>query len=158
MIVQPKLLRYNKAMNKNLVLKLMFLIFGLVMVLWFRQQMGSQTVTQTLSAMFGSTPDKNSFNWCADHVVDLTWMDKQIPSELQAIEMSDLRDRYCRLPIEPINNLDIDKVEWRPLADSSGAAGQRTSLLWNPELKVFKSGGMPFKSSKFALELVPAAQ
>ena len=144
-------------MNKNLLLKLMFLVFGLVMVLWFRQQMGSQTVTQTLTAMFGTVPDKNSFDWCAEHAVDFTWTDASLPEEIRNQEMSYLRDHFCRVAVEPISGVDIDKVEWKPLADSSGAAGRRTTLLWNPELKVFKSGGMPFKSSKLASELVPAA-
>lgn len=145
-------------MNKSLVLKLMFLILGLVVVLWFRQQMGSQSVTQTLSAMFGTAPDKNSYDWCADHVVDFTWTDSTIPKDILEQDMSTLRDRYCRLSVEAINNVDIDKVEWKPLADSSGAAGRRTTLLWNRDLKLFKSGGMPFKSSKLASELVPVAQ
>lgn len=136
----------------------MFLVLGLVVVLWFRQQMGSQSVTQTLGAMFGSVPAKNTLDWCADHVVDFTWTDTSIPKELREQDMSSLRDRYCRLPVEEIHNVDIDQVQWSPLADSSGAAGRRTTLLWNRDLKLFKSGGMPFKSSKLASELVPAAQ
>lgn len=136
----------------------MILVLGLVLVLWFRQQMGSQSVTQTLGAMFGSAPAQNTLDWCADHVVDFTWADTTIPKELREQEMSSLRDRYCRLAVEEIHNVDIDQVQWSPLADSSGAAGRRTTLLWNRDLKLFKSGGMPFKSSKLASELVPAAQ
>lgn len=135
----------------------MALILGLVCVLWFRQQMGSQSVTQTLNAMFASAPDKNSFNWCADNVVDFVWTDASIAADIRSKDMSYWRDHYCRLTMEPISGVDIDKVEWKPLADSSGATGRRSTLLWNPDLKLFKSGGMPFKSSKLASELVSEA-
>lgn len=157
MIVQPKVFRYDHVMSKSLVLKLMVLILGLVCVLWFRQQMGSKSVTQTFESFFATPPDKDHFNWCADHVVDFVWTETQLPADIKGQEMSYLREHYCRLAIEPISGVDIDHVEWRPLADSSGAAGRKTTLLWNPDLKLFKSGGMPFKSSKLASELAPAA-
>ena len=140
-------------MNKNLVLKVMILLFGLVLVLWFRQQMGSKNVTQTINAIFGVQPKKNQLTWCADHVVDVTWTEPSLPASVKALSMADLRDHYCSFELETITGVDIDKVEWKPLAESAGATGQRTTLLWNRDLGLFKSGGLPFKSSKLASEL-----
>ncbi len=141
-------------MNKNLILKIMLLLFGLVVIIWFRQQMGSKNTMQTLNSIFGVEPKKNQFNWCADHVVDFSWIETDLPTELKSLDMSDLRENFCSFEVEPIIDVNMDQVTWTSLAESAGAAGQKTTLLWNRNLKLFKSGGLPFKSSKFTEKLL----
>lgn len=142
-------------MNIKLVFKLSVLILGLLLVFMFRQTMGSKTFTESLSAMFGGTKPANVTNWCAEHVVDVVWVSDEVPEKLKNLDMSDLRETYCELKTEPILGVDLSTVEWKKLAESSGAAGQKTTLEWNKALNLFKAGGMPFKSSDFGRELSP---
>lgn len=142
-------------MNIKLVFKLSVLILGLLLVFMFRQTMGSKTFTESLSAMFGATKPVNVTNWCADHVVDVVWVSDEVPEKLKSLDLSDLRETYCELKTEPIMGVDLSTVEWKKLAESSGAAGQKTTLEWNKALNLFKAGGMPFKSSDFGRELSP---
>ena len=133
----------------------MVLVLGLVLVLLFRQQMGSQSFQDVLNAMFGGTKPNNTVNWCADHVVDFAWVSTEVPEKLKSMDMAELRETYCQLTTEPISGVDLSKVEWTKLAESSGAAGQKTVLEWNKALNLFRAGGMPFKSSVFGQELSP---
>jgi hypothetical protein len=52
-------------MNIKLVFKLSVLILGLLLVVLFRQSMGSKTFTETLNAMFGVAKPAHVVNWCA---------------------------------------------------------------------------------------------
>lgn len=142
-------------MNIKLVFKLSVLILGLLLVVLFRQSMGSKTFTETLNAMFGATKPAHVVNWCADHVVDVVWVSDEVPEKLKNLSLSDLRETYCELKTEPIMGVDLNTVQWKKLAESSGAAGQKTTLEWNKALNLFKAGGMPFKSSDFGRELSP---
>lgn len=142
-------------MNIKLIFKLSVLIFGLLLVVMFRQTMGSKSFTETLNGMFGVTNANNNINWCADHVVDVVWVSEEVPEKLKNLSLSDLRETYCQLKTEPILGVDLSTVQWKKLAESSGAAGQKTTLEWNKALNLFRAGGMPFKSSDFGRELSP---
>jgi hypothetical protein len=142
-------------MNIKLVFRLSVLILGLLLVIMFRQTMGSKTLTESLNAMFGGTKPANVINWCADHVVDVVWLSEEVPEKLKSLDLSDLRETYCELKTEPIIGVELNTVTWAKLAESSGAAGQKTTLEWNKALNLFRAGGMPFKSSEFGQELSP---
>jgi hypothetical protein len=76
-----------------------------------------------------------------------------VAGALAKLDMAELRGRICELKTEDINGINLDEVKWSPLAESHGAAGAKTLLEWNADLGVFRSGGMPFKSSDFLKEL-----
>ena len=142
-------------MNIKLIFKLSVLVLGLLLVVMFRQTMGSKSFTESLNAMFGGGKTAQVVNWCADHVVDVVWVSDEVPEKLKSLGLSDLRETYCELKTEPILGVDLSTVEWKKLAESSGAAGQKTTLEWNKALNLFRAGGMPFKSSDFGRELSP---
>lgn len=140
-------------MNTKLVLKLSILLFGLLMVVMVRNLTGSGSLTNSLNSFFGIT-SVPKLNWCADHVVDVAWISAEVSEKLKKLDAADLRRDYCVLKTEPIQGVDLDKIQWVPLAESNGATGIKTILEWNKELGLFRSGGLPFKSSNLSRELV----
>lgn len=140
-------------MNTKLVLKLSVLIIGLLMVILVRNYSGSGSLTAALNSLFGAS-SAEKLNWCADHIVDVAWVSSEVPEKLKKLDMATLRNNYCELKTEAISGVELNQVQWTPLAESSGATGIKTILEWNKELRLFRSGGLPFKSSNLGRELV----
>ena len=140
-------------MNTKLVLKLSILLFALLMVVMVRNFSGSGSMSGALNSLFGVSRAPK-LNWCADHVVDVIWVSSAVPEKLKKLDMADLRNNYCELNTETIQGVELNQVQWLPLAESSGATGVKSVLEWNKELGLFRSGGLPFKSSNLSLELV----
>lgn len=142
-------------MNTKLVLKLLILIFGLLMVVMASQYSGSGGMKAAINSLFGvdTTAGPQKLNWCADHVVDFTWLAAEVPENLKKQDIATLRETYCELKTEAIQGVELDKVRWASLAESSGATGIKTLLEWNQSLGLFRSGGLPFKSSSLSREL-----
>ena len=140
-------------MKTKLVLKLSILLFGLVMVVMFRNFSEKGSLVNAFNSLFGIS-NEPKVNWCADHVVDFVWLSPELPEKLKKLDMASLRNNYCELKTEAIQGIDLEQVNWAPLAESSGAAGKKSVLEWNKELGLFKSGGLPFKSSVLSRELV----
>jgi hypothetical protein len=139
-------------MNKKLILKLLTLVVGLIFVVIISQYSSSGQMKTALNSLFGAESE-SKLNWCADHVVDVAWTSPEVPESLKKLSLPSLRDNYCELKTEAISGVELDKVEWAPLAESSGATGIKTILEWNSSLGLFRSGGLPFKSSSFSLQL-----
>jgi hypothetical protein len=143
-------------MNAKLVVKVLFLVLILSLVALAREQLGSAGFKEGLNALFGGGGAKNTINWCVADTVDFQWTNAEVPESLKSESLSSLRRHYCELSTEPISDLDLDKVTWSPLAESHGPAGQLSKLEWNKEYSLFRTGGLPFKSTKFAEELKAA--
>jgi hypothetical protein len=137
----------------SLVLKLSILLFALVMVVLVREVSNSGGFKKSVNDLFGIEPVQK-LNWCADHVVDVVWTSPDVPEKLKSLDMGELRDNYCQLKTEAISGIDLDKLTWASLAESHGATGLKTLLEWNSASEVFRSGGMPFKSSGLYRQLV----
>lgn len=140
-------------MKLNLILKVSILVFALFLVILVRNSASKGSFADSINALFGSN-SQPKLNWCAEHVVDVAWINANIPEKLKQLDLPRLRNNYCELTTEAIEGVDLDKITWEPLAESTGAAGQKTTLLWNKDHSLFKSGGLPFKSSKLSRELV----
>lgn len=137
-------------MNTKLVYKLFTLLAGLVFFIVGKSYVEGGAVKD----FFSSFEDKSTkINWCATHTVDFVWISEKVPGTLKQLDSASLRNSYCELKTEDISGIDIDKVQWVTLAESAGAAGAKAVLEWNPENKLFRSGGLPFKSSKLSEEL-----
>lgn len=139
-------------MNTKVIFKIVGLIIGLIFVVMLYNYTSSGSMTRALNSIFGIS-DENRLNWCADHVVDVTWVASEVPEDLKVLDLPTLRDDYCELKTEAIVGVDIDQISWQPLAESSGAAGAKTVLEWNRTTGLFRTGGMPFKSSELAEQL-----
>lgn len=141
-------------MNTKLILKVLTLTFGLLLVIMASQYSSSGGMKAAINSLFGvDIAGQQKLNWCADHVVDFTWLSTEVPEKLKKLDIPTLREDYCELKTEAIQGVDLDKVQWVSLAESSGATGIKTLLEWNQSLRVFRSGGLPFKSSSLSREL-----
>ncbi len=140
-------------MKTKLVLKLSILLAGLIMVVMYRNFAESGGMIATFNSLFG-TAKTPKITWCTNNVVDVLWTSEDVPEKLKKLDMSDLRDNYCELNTETIHDVDLNQVQWAPLAESSGPTGIKTVLEWNKELGLFRTGGLPFKSSNLSRELV----
>lgn len=141
-------------MNTKLILKLLILTFGLLMVVMASQYSSSGGMKSAINSLFGvDAASQQKLNWCADHVVDFVWLATEVPENLKKLDIATLRESYCELKTEAIQGVDLDKVQWASLAESGGATGIKTLLEWNQSLGLFRSGGLPFKSSSLSLEL-----
>lgn len=137
-------------MKTKVVFKLFVLFLGLLLFAVFKNCASSGGINEFFSSFDSG---KKKLNWCADHVVDFTWLDTSLPSEVKALSPSNLKDNFCELEIEDISGIDTDKLDWQPLAETAGAAGAKSDLQWNRASGVYKSGGLLFKSSKLSKEL-----
>lgn len=140
-------------MKIKLAIQLSILLFALVMVVMARHVSESGGFKASVNALFG-IDTKNQLTWCADNVVDFTWTSEKVPATLKARDVADLRGHFCTLKIEAISDVDPDKLTFEKLAESNGATGKKSILEWNRENNVFRSGGMPFKSSGLSRELL----
>lgn len=140
-------------MKTKLVLQLSLLLAALVAVLIARNVAENGGLKKTFNAVFGDSEEKK-INWCAAHVVDVEWL-AEVPGTLKELSPADRREDYCELAAEDISGIDPDSLSWTPLARSSGATGQSSLLEWNAEHGLFRTGGLPFKSSKFRQQLGP---
>lgn len=140
-------------MNKKLVLKILVLVFIFLLVVMFRQSLGSTSFKDALGTLFGVGKPTNTIKWCVENSVDFLWTNADVPESLKQSDITYLRINYCELATEPISGVDLDKITWEPLAESRGPAGQLSKLEWSKQHEVFRAGGMPFKSSAFAAEL-----
>jgi len=140
-------------MKIKLAIQLSVLLAGLVLVVMARHVSESGGFKANVNALFG-IDHRNELNWCAENVVDVEWTTTDLPEKLKKKSMSDIRSDHCTLKIEAISGIDPDKLEFEMLATSSGATGKHTTLEWNRENAVFRSGGMPFKSTRLTSELL----
>ena len=140
-------------MKINLAIQLSILLAGLLLVVMARHVSESGGFKANVNALFG-IDHRNELTWCAEDVVDVEWTTTDLPEKLKSKSMSALRSDYCTLKIEAISGVDPDKIEFEMLAESNGAAGKHTTLEWNRENGVFRSGGMPFKSTRLTSELL----
>lgn len=136
---------------KNL-LKVVLLVVALIAVFITREVTFSPKFKDQVAQFFGVYSQKH-VSWCADHVIDVTVVDATVSVVFKNTPMTELRDKYCSLPVENINHIDLESVKWDVLLESAGATGIKTQLQWNQQLELFRYKGLPFKSAVFANKL-----
>lgn len=57
--------------------------------------------------------------------------------------------RFCEITLEQIDAAsDPKKAQWKPLAASLDSESKPVTLEWDPSLKIYRTSGLPFKSTK----------
>lgn len=139
-------------MKKNILLKVLILVFAFIMVIFAVQFINSPSFKSTMKMFFGE-PAK-TFSWCPAHTTDFKWESSDIKESIKTAKPTDLVKKLCNPPIEPIQNVEFDKLTFTPLVSAITAEAKIVTLEWNPENQIFKSEGMPFKSSSLIRELL----
>lgn len=140
-------------MKKNIILKVLILVFALLMVIIAARFINGASFRESLNMFFG--PPVKTFAWCPDHTTDFKWNDqRQVSSKLIAQPPAELQQIVCKPIIEPIENLNLNEIQFVPLITAITAEAKQVTLEWNPDHQVFRSQGMPFKSSQLSRDLL----
>jgi hypothetical protein len=139
-------------MNLKTILKISLLVLGLIVVFVAKNATFSPKFKDEVAKFFG-VYSQRYITWCADHVVDVSVIDPIVSPSFKNLPMTELREKYCSLPVENINHIDLDSVAWTVLFESAGATGIKTHLQWNEQMNLFRFKGLPFKSTALAFKL-----
>lgn len=144
-------------MNIKIILKLSVLIFALLLVMMSYKYFASSNFQDGLNALFNvpadpSGPTRN-FEWCSAKQVKFEWAEAQFKDRFKNHHSSDQAKVFCIVSIEQVSGDLIKKAKWKPLAKALDSAGKDISLDWDPELRIYRAGGLPFKSTKLSKDL-----
>lgn len=139
-------------MKKNGLLKALTLTFALLIVILVVRFVNGPEFQESLNTFFG--PPVKTFAWCPDHTTDFKWNDTVLATKFSGQSPNNLKKMLCSPAVEPIENIEIDQVEFTPLVSALSAEAKVVELEWNPKNRIFRSQGMPFKSSTLARDLL----
>lgn len=95
------------------------------------------------------------FQWCSPERKTFIWTDTTLATRFQTQPPEALAKTYCLILAESIQGVDLKTVLWIPIAESVDSEGQKVTLEWNKENKLFRANGLPFKSSRLSREINP---
>jgi hypothetical protein len=139
-------------MKKNILLKVLSLIFSLLMVVFGIRFFSSSDFKKDLNALFAST--HKTYIWCPDHAIDFTWLEPQISEKWKQASSSEIQKRFCELTLEPLQNIDLSKISFKPLLIVQSVEAKTAQLDWSSESSVFQVNGLPFYSPSLGREIL----
>lgn len=139
-------------MTQKLFIKVGLLLIALFMVVGAMVFFSSLDFKKSVTQFFGF--DVKSYTWCPEHTVDFQWLDENVPEKWKQAKPTDVQTRFCRVGMEPIRNVDLQKIRFKPLLKAQSATMQTALLEWDPESGVFQAQGLPFYSSSLSRELL----
>ncbi len=139
-------------MFPKVFIKVSILFVALALVYAGVRLFSSDEFKQSLTDMFAT--GAKTYSWCPEHAVDFQWLDTKISQRWKNASWPTIQKRFCRLTLEPIQNLDITKVEFLPLLKVTSAEAKNAQLEWNSSLNVFRVNGLPFYSPSLVREVV----
>ncbi len=139
-------------MGSKIFIKISILFVALAMVYGATRFFTSTEFKSTLTELFGN--GLKTYAWCPDHAVDFEWLDSQISVKWKAADWTSIQKRFCRLTMEPIQNIDLTQVKFVPLLKVQSAHAKVAHLEWNAGLNVFRANGLPFYSTSLAREIL----
>lgn len=143
-------------MNIKIILKLSVLIFAFVLVIMSYKYFASPNFHDGLDALFNvpqNTGPTRDFEWCSAKQVKFDWAEAQFKDKFKSHHSSDQAKAFCTVAIEQVSGDLIKQAKWKPLAKALDSAGKAISLDWDPELRIYRAGGLPFKSTKLTKDL-----
>lgn len=139
-------------MLQKIFIKVSILFIGLAMVYGAMNFFGSNEFKQNLADIFSG--GFKTYAWCPDHALDFQWMDQAISQKWKNASWPSIQKRFCKVTMEPIKNVDLSKVSFKPLLKVQSAEAKTAQLEWNAELNLFQANGMPFYSTSLAREIL----
>lgn len=139
-------------MGQKIFVKISILFVALAMVYGATHFFSSAEFKQNLADIFGS--GLKTYTWCPDHAIDFQWMDGDISPRWKAASGPSIQKRFCKLTMEPIKDVDLTQVTFKPLLKVQSAEAKIAQLEWNAELNLFQANGLPFYSTNLTRELL----
>lgn len=139
-------------MVQKIFIKVSILFLALAMVYGGMNFFGSAEFKQNLADIFGN--GLKTYSWCPDHALDFQWMDSSISQRWKNASWPSIHKRFCTVTMEPIKNVDLTKISFKPLLKVQSAEAKTAQLEWNAELSLFQANGMPFYSTSLTREIL----
>lgn len=139
-------------MVQKIFIKVSILFLALAMVYGGISFFSSSEFKQNLSDIFGG--GLKTYSWCPDHTVDFEWLDQGISQRWKNASWPAIHKRFCKITMEPIKDVDLAKVTFKPLLKVQSAEAKTAQLEWNAELSLFQANGLPFYSTSLAREIL----
>jgi hypothetical protein len=141
------------GLGSKIFVRVSVLFFGLTLVFAGISFFGSNDFKQSVAEVFGLT-DLKTYSWCPDHVVDFQWMDTNISQRWKNASWPSIHNRFCKLTMEPIRDVDLTKLTFKPLLKVQSAEAKTAELQWNAESSIFQINGLPFYSASLVREIL----
>ena len=138
-------------LNKSF-LKAGILLIALAMVIGGMGFFNSLDFKKSINNFFGF--DVKTYTWCPEHTVDMLWLDDSVPETWKKAGSSEIQSKFCSVAMQPIQNVDLQKMIFQPLLKAQSATAKTALLEWNSKERVFKANGLPFYSTSLSRELV----
>lgn len=139
-------------MVQKIFIKVSILFVALAMVYGGTQFFGSNEFKKNLTDIFSG--GGNTYAWCPDHAVDFQWLDQSISQRWKNASWPSIHKRFCKITMEPIKNVDLTQVVFKPLLKVHSAEAKTAQLEWNAELSLFQANGLPFYSTSLVREIL----
>ncbi len=139
-------------MLKRTFLKAGILLIALFLVIAGMGFFNSLDFTKSINHFFGF--DVKVYTWCPANTVDFEWLDESIPEKWKKATPAQIEAAFCKVAMEPIRNVDLQKTSLKPLLKAQSATAQTALLEWNMAARVFQAAGLPFYSTSLSRELV----
>lgn len=139
-------------MVQKIFIKVSILFLALFMVYVAMNFFGSDEFKKNISDIFGG--GLKTYSWCPDHALDFQWMDSSISQKWKNASWPSIHRRFCTVTMEPIKNVDLTKISFKPLLKVQSAEAKMAQLEWNPDLSLFQANGMPFYSTSLLREIL----
>ena len=137
-------------MLQKIILKVLILFFALLLVVAGAQTFSSNDFKKSLADLFST--ESKAYAWCPDHAIDFVWLDEAVSSKWKQAPSQQIEKRFCRLTLEPIHDLDLKKLSFKPLLKVQSAEAKTALLEWSPQANVFQVNGLPFFSTSLSRE------
>lgn len=140
-------------MNFKLIFKISVLVFALVLVVAGRRFFKSADFQKNANEIFAV--EGKPFQWCSPERKTFMWIDTELAARFKNHPPETIAKKYCLILAESIQGVDLSTIPWTPIAQSVDSEGQKVVLEWNKEKKLYRSDGLPFKSSSLSREINP---
>lgn len=147
---------YYDSMKLKLFLKVSLLAFCLVIVIAAMNLTSSAGFKQDISQIFSS--NLQTMKWCPEHTIDFQWLEKNLNAQASSnwsnASSKLIEKTFCSLVMEPVVDVDLAQVVFKPLLLAQSAEAKTALLEWSPQSHLFRVQGMPFKSTRLSRELL----
>lgn len=140
-------------MVQKIFIKVLLLFISLGLVYAAMSFFASSDFKQSVSDLFGGSSLK-TYGWCPDHSIDFEWLDASVSPKWKSASADDIRQRFCRVTLKPLLNVDLSKISFKPLLKVQSAEAKTAQLEWSPGTSVFQANGMPFYSTSLGREIL----
>ena len=141
-------------MLKKIVIKIFGLVFLLALVTLAIRRLSEPHVKNEMIQNF--LGEAKTLSWCPDHVAKITWFDQSVSKNFKkkwySASIPKQIKYFCSIPYD--QEAKLENEAFKTLLQVQSAEGRNATLEWNPDIQLFRTEGIAFKSSELSRELL----